>query len=65
MAWANLVKEGAPHWEDGVITEALLRSKPWISPEYAKTLFKENLEAIQIRPRGRPIKKQPPTIQPT
>jgi putative transposase len=59
MAWANLVKEGAPHSEDRVITEALLRSKPWLSPEYAKTLFKGNLEATQIRPRGRPVKKPP------
>jgi hypothetical protein len=63
MAWANWVKEGAPHWEDLAITEALLRSKPWVSPEYAKTLFKGNLDAMQIRPRGRPIKKRAPTIQ--
>jgi putative transposase len=65
MAWANLVKEGAPHWEDRIITEALLRSKPWVSAEYAKTLFKDNLETMQIRPRGRPIKKQLSTIQPS
>ena len=57
MAWANWIKEGAPYSEDRAITEALLRSKPWVSPEYAKTLFKGNLEALQIRPRGRPIKK--------
>jgi putative transposase len=60
MAWANFVKEGAPQSEDWAITEALLRSKPWVSPEYAKTLFKGNLEAVQIRPRGRPIKKTLP-----
>ena len=57
MAWANWVKEGGSYSEDRAITEALLRSKPWVSPEYAKTLFKSNLEAMQIRPRGRPIKK--------
>jgi putative transposase len=60
MAWANLVKEGAPNGEDHAITEALLRSKPWVSPEYAKTLFKGNQDAMQIRPRGRPIKKTLP-----
>jgi putative transposase len=60
MAWADFVKEGAPHWEDRIITEAILRSKPWVSPEYAKTLFKGNLEVMQIRPRGRPIKKTLP-----
>jgi putative transposase len=63
MAWSDFVKEGGPHWEDRAITEALLRSKPWVSPEYAKTLFKGDLEAMQIRARGRPIKKQPPTMQ--
>jgi hypothetical protein len=31
-----------------------------VSPEYAKTLFKGGLEAIQIRPRGRPIKNSHP-----
>jgi len=56
MAWANFVKEGAPHSEDQAISEALLRSKPWVSPEYAKTLFKADAEALQIRPRGRPVK---------
>jgi putative transposase len=56
MAWANFVKEGAPHREDREISEALLRSKPWVSPEYAKTLFKADAEALQIRPRGRPVK---------
>jgi len=56
MAWSDFVKEGAPHSEDRAITEALVRSKPWVSPEYAKTLFKGNIEAIQIRSRGRPIK---------
>ena len=65
MAWANWIKEGAPYSEDRAITEALLRSKPWVSPEYAKTLFKGNLEALQIRPRGRPIKKDPPAGRPT
>jgi putative transposase len=65
MAWANIIKEGAPHSEDRAITEALLRSKPWVSPGYAKILFKDKLEAMQIRPRGRPTKRPSPTIRPT
>ena len=56
MAWANFVKEGAPNWEDQQITESLLRSKPWISDIYAKKLFKDNPEIVQIRNRGRPRK---------
>lgn len=60
MAWANFVKEGAPHREDREITEALLRSKPWVSPEYAKTLFKGDAEALRIRPRGRPVRNPVP-----
>lgn len=60
MAWANFVKEGAPHREDREITEALLRSKPWVSPEYAKTLFKGDAEALGIRPRGRPVRNPVP-----
>lgn len=62
MAWANFVKEGAPQREDREITEALLRSKPWVSPEYAKTLFKEDAEALRIRPRGRQAKNPVPEI---
>ena len=58
MAWADFVKEGAPHYEDRQITEALLRSKPWMTAEYAKTLFKGNLDVISIRGRGRPIKNK-------
>jgi len=56
MAWASFVKEGAPHWEDQQITEALIRSKPWVSDIYAKKLFKENPEQVMIRYRGRPKK---------
>jgi len=56
MRWAAFVKEGAPHWEDQQITEALLRSKPWISDSYAKKLFKDNPEQVLIRRRGRPKK---------
>jgi len=56
MAWAGFVKEGAPHWEDKQITQSLLRSKPWVSDIYAKTIFKENPELAQIRHRGRPKK---------
>jgi putative transposase len=56
MSWVNFVKEGAPHWEDRQITEALIRSKPWVSDIYAKKLFKDNPELTQIRHRGRPRK---------
>jgi putative transposase len=56
MAWAAFVKEGAPHWEDRQITEALTRSKPWVSDVYAKSLFKGNPELVAIRYRGRPKK---------
>jgi len=56
MTWASFVQEGAPHWEDRQITEALTRSKPWVSDIYAKTLFKENPELVKIRHRGRPKK---------
>jgi putative transposase len=56
MAWAAFVKEGAPHWEDRQITEALIRSKPWVSDIYAKTLFKNQSDQILIRHRGRPRK---------
>jgi putative transposase len=59
MAWANFVNEGAPHWEDQQITEALIRSKPWVSDIYAKKLFKENPEQVMIRYRGRPKKLIP------
>ena len=56
MTWAGFVKEGAPHWEDRQITEALVRSKPWVSDIYAKKLFKDNLDQTLIRYRGRPKK---------
>ena len=56
MTWAVFVKEGAPHWEDRQITEALVRSKPWVSDIYAKNLFKDNPEQTLIRHRGRPKK---------
>jgi putative transposase len=59
MAWASFVKEGAPHGEDQQITEALIRSKPWVSDAYAKKLFKENPEQVMIRYRGRPKKLIP------
>lgn len=59
MRWAGFVKEGAPHWEDHQITEALIRSKPWVSDDYAKTLFKGNPELTAIRHRGRPKKLIP------
>jgi putative transposase len=56
MTWAGFVKEGAPHWEDRQITEALVRSKPWVSDIYAKKLFKDNPDHALIRHRGRPKK---------
>ena len=56
MVWAEFVKEGAPHWEDQQITEALIRSKPWVSDNYAKKLFKDCPEQVLIRHRGRPKK---------
>lgn len=56
MTWANFVKEGAPQWEDRQITEALARSKPWVSDHYAKKLFKDNPDEVLIRHRGRPKK---------
>lgn len=56
MTWATFVKEGAPHWEDRQITEALVRSKPWVSDIYAKKLFKDNPDQTLIRYRGRPKK---------
>ena len=56
MTWAGFVKEGAPHWEDRQITEALVRSKPWVSDIYAKKLFKDNPDQTLIRYRGRPKK---------
>jgi putative transposase len=59
MTWAGFVKEGAPHWEDRQITEALVRSKPWVSDIYAKKLFKDNPDHALIRHRGRPKKLNP------
>jgi len=56
MGWAAYVKEGAPHWEDRQITESLLRSKPWVSENYAKKLFRDRQDLMQIRYRGRPRK---------
>jgi putative transposase len=58
-SWADFVKEGAPHWEEHQITEALIKSKPWVSELYAKQLFKENPEHALIRHRGRPRKLIP------
>lgn len=56
MAWSSFVKEGAPHWEDQEITEAITRSKPWLSESCAKKLFKDQSDQILIRRRGRPKK---------
>jgi putative transposase len=57
MAWAGFIKEGAPHWEDRQITEALLRSKPWLSDALAQKLFKDRPDQLEIRHRGRPKKE--------
>ena len=54
MAWSAFVKDGAPHWEDQQITDALMRSKPWVSDSCGKTLFKASPELLVIRGRGRP-----------
>lgn len=59
MTWAGFVKEGAPHWEDREITEALVRSKPWVSDIYAKSVLKDNPDQVLIRHRGRPKKLIP------
>jgi putative transposase len=59
MIWAAFVKDGAPHWEDRQITEALIRSKPWVSDIYAKKLFKDDPDQALIRYRGRPKKLIP------
>jgi len=59
MAWSAFVREGAPYWEDCQITEALLRSKPWVSDIFAQKLFKDKPEQILIRYRGRPKKINP------
>ena len=56
MAWSAFVKDGAPHWEDRQITEALVKSKPWVSDIYAKQLFKDNPDLTLMRQRGRPKK---------
>ena len=56
MAWSAFVREGAPYWEDRQITEALVRSKPWVSDIFAQKLFKDKPEQILIRYRGRPKK---------
>lgn len=56
MSWSGFVKDGAPHWEDRQITDVLLRSKPWISEQCAKKLFKHDLGQTLIRHRGRPRK---------
>jgi putative transposase len=54
MAWANFVKEGAPHHEDKAITEHLIRSKPWISKNFGLNHPKIDLANCLIKPRGRP-----------
>jgi len=62
MAWAGFIKEGAPHWEDRQITEALLRSKPWLSDAMAQKFFKDRPDQLEIRHRGRPKKENSLTL---
>ena len=54
LAWQHFVKEGAPHQEDLEITEYLLKSKPWVTAATAEQFFRNQLDALQIRSRGRP-----------
>ncbi len=56
LAWAAFVREGAPHHEDLVIAEHLIRSRPWVSPEFIKENPKWSLDQWQLKARGRPKK---------
>jgi putative transposase len=56
-AWANYVREGTTHLEDHAITEHVLRSKPWVSPEFRAQNPRINFSDWQMRPRGRPKKE--------
>lgn len=56
LAWAGYVREGSSHHEDHTITEHLIRSRPWVSPEFIKQNPKLNLDQWQLKPRGRPKK---------
>jgi len=56
LAWANFVREGAPNHEDQKITAHILRSKPWLSPEFRAKNQKLGLDDWLIKPRGRPKK---------
>lgn len=54
LAWAAYVKEGAPQHETQTITDHVLRSKPWVSPEFrAKTPALASDQWL-IKQRGRP-----------
>jgi len=57
LAWATFVREGASHYEDHAITEHLIRSRPWISPQFIKQNPKLSLDQWQLKPRGRPKKQ--------
>lgn len=56
LAWATFVRDGAPHHEDHAITEHLIRSKPWVSPEFIRENSKIWGPEWQMKPRGRPKK---------
>jgi putative transposase len=57
LAWAAFVREGPSDHEDHAITEHLIRSRPWISPEFIKQNPKLNLDQWQLKARGRPKKQ--------
>lgn len=56
LAWANFVQEGAPNQEEEAITAHILRSKPWVSPDFRSQNYKYGLDQGLIKPRGRPKK---------
>lgn len=56
LAWANFVQEGAPNQEEQAITAHILRSKPWVSPDFRSQNYKFGLDQGLIKPRGRPKK---------
>jgi len=56
LAWANFVQEGAPNQEEQAITAHILRSKPWVSPDFRSQNYKFGFDQGLIKPRGRPKK---------
>ena len=56
LAWTNFVREGSSVEEEQTITAHILRSKPWVSPEFRARNQKFGQDAWLIKPRGRPKK---------